>query len=201
MKKAIVVMLEFVFVSVVLISTLFAKGEAVRDYYTRVNIWYENPEVIYSTNYHEGTMIPLGTKVEIVTEKKSKIVFKTVEDGRSYTIVRMKRHTNITTNALLNQYFSRTNIVDSSEYKALPKTAKKSIAAGEIELGMSKEAVLMAYGYPPTHRTPSTTSDRWIYWNQRARNFAVMFSNNVVTEIGERRPPVSRNKTSPSNSR
>jgi len=41
---------------------------------------------------------------------------------------------------------------------------KENIKKGTIAEGMSKEAVLMAYGYPPSHRTAALASDEWAYW-------------------------------------
>ena len=33
---------------------------------------------------------------------------------------------------------------------------------------MSKDAVLMAYGYPPDHKTPKLEDDTWSYWLGRS---------------------------------
>ena len=36
-----------------------------KTFYTTANIWYERPVLIESTNYHKGTVLPIGTKVKI----------------------------------------------------------------------------------------------------------------------------------------
>ena len=52
--------------------------------FTQTNIWYEDPQKIYSTNYHVGTIIPVGTKVQIVRLKGDRIQFKSFDTGRTY---------------------------------------------------------------------------------------------------------------------
>jgi hypothetical protein len=44
-------------------------------YYTKTNIWYEDPGKILSTNYHRGAIIPFCTKVNIISQTKDKISF------------------------------------------------------------------------------------------------------------------------------
>jgi hypothetical protein len=39
-----------------------------------------------------------------------------------------------------------------------------AIKNGVVIAGMSKRAVLISYGYPPEHKTPSLDSNSWLYW-------------------------------------
>jgi len=50
-------------------------------------------------------------------------------------------------------------------------TAKEieAIKTGSLCVGMSKAAVVVAYGYPPEHVTPSLDNDVWTYWMDRFR--------------------------------
>lgn len=57
----------------------------------------------------------------------------------------------------------------------------QAIKEGKLVVGMSKAAVIMAYGYPPEHRTPSLESNTWIYWIDRFRNKAILFDENNRT--------------------
>ncbi len=57
------------FLSVFSASGFAAEGQ----YYTKINIWYEKPSKIMSTNYHKGAMIPVGTEVEIEKSNAKKI--------------------------------------------------------------------------------------------------------------------------------
>ena len=52
---------------------------------------------------------------------------------------------------------------------------KNAIAAGQISPGMSREAVLISWGYPPEHRTASLKSPSWIFWTSRFVNKTLVF--------------------------
>jgi hypothetical protein len=67
-------------------------------------------------------------------------------------------------------------------YQRFSEKEKRNIKLGEIEVGMSKDAVLMAYGYPPAHRTPSLESDQWVYWLNRFVNRPVVFRDGRVSQ-------------------
>ena len=62
---------------------------------------------------------------------------------------------------------------------------RELIHEGKVELGMSKEAVILSRGYPPKHRTMSLNSDTWRYWKNRfdSRNF--IFKNNLLVEFSD----------------
>jgi len=57
------------------------------------------------------------------------------------------------------------------------------IKSGTISEGMSKETVLMAYGYPPSRRRPDLKSGTRTYWDGRFAGFLVIFQNNGLTPI------------------
>lgn len=52
---------------------------------------------------------------------------------------------------------------------------RKGIEAGDVYIGMTKEGVLTALGYPPRHRTPSLEANTWIYWRNRFMTMSVEF--------------------------
>ena len=61
---------------------------------------------------------------------------------------------------------------------------RKGIKDGKAYTGMTKDGVMMALGYPATHRTPSPASNRWIYWTNRFGTIAVLFDEKgIVTGI------------------
>jgi hypothetical protein len=57
------------------------------------------------------------------------------------------------------------------------------ILRGEAGVGMSREAVIMALGYPPSHKTPSLEGEVWTYWRNRFSTFVVEFGNGKVVRI------------------
>jgi hypothetical protein len=59
--------------------------------------------------------------------------------------------------------------------KSLSDIDQKGIREGKAFVGMTKDGVRMALGYPAVHKTPSLKEDRWVYWTNRFRSVAVTF--------------------------
>lgn len=168
-----------------IVSKTEAKDEITGEaYYTTANIWYENASKIYSTNYHRGAILPVGTRVTIKKIRGDKIQFVD-EEGQSFKIIFLKKHSNkrIDIWAYFDQYFSKKNPMrKGGPFQKFSKDEKDNIKMGEIAVGMSKAAVLMSYGYPPSHRTPSLESTKWIYWINRFVNRPVYFKDGKVSK-------------------
>ena len=177
---------------VVLILTsppLYADNFSGKTYYTKTNVWYENPNKILSTNYHRGAILPIGTKVEIHSIKGEKIQFTPDGNAQMFTIINDKKTSTISTDELFNRCFSTEEIqVGGGEYQ-VTEAERENVKIGTIGLGMSKKAVLMAYGYPPTHKTPVLTSNIWYYWYARVSEVNVFFKDDKVFKIETIGPP------------
>ena len=159
-------------------------------YYTSVNIWYENPNKIPSTNYHKGTKLLIGTKVKIISVGKRKIQFIPVDTSQTFTIVHQKKHTRIKLKELFDRYFSKKSaLAKGSCFHDFTENEKENIKNGGIALCMSKVAVIMAYGYPPSHKTPLLSNNIWYYWHSRFQQVIVHFKDNKLYKI-ERIDPV-----------
>jgi hypothetical protein len=181
-------------------SVRAAEPVAGKTFYTTANIWYEKPGYIESLNYHKGQILPLGTKVKIVKAfemipgdhnalapqaQNFERSIRFVDDGgTSYTIVFNPRYAgNMTNWDFFRQYFSENDpMAEGGAFRSLTAEEQKSVLAGEIAAGMSKTAVVMAYGYPPGHKTPSLKSDKWIYWENRSKTRIVYFSDDKVKD-------------------
>ncbi len=57
---------------------------------------------------------------------------------------------------------------------------RKGIMEGKAYIGMTKEGVFTALGYPPTHRTPSLKSNTWVYWRDPRRTTSVTFDQEGI---------------------
>jgi hypothetical protein len=153
-------------------------------YYTSVNIWYENPDKIPSTNYHKGSKLPIGTKVKIISVGDRKIQFVPVDTTVTFTIVHQRRFSKIKLKELFDRYFSKKDILEQEGYfHNLTEKEKECVNNGIISSGMSKVAVIMAYGYPPSHKTPLLSSDVWYYWHSRFQKIIVRFQDNKLYKI------------------
>jgi hypothetical protein len=59
---------------------------------------------------------------------------------------------------------------------------RKGIAGGKAYMGMSKNGVRIALGYPARHRTPSLDSNAWVYWRGRFGTLTIYFDNTEKVE-------------------
>ncbi len=147
-------------------------------YYTAVNIWVEEAGQIFTTNFHRGTILPINTKVKIA-EYSGKGFSFTDGKGTKYKIVYMAKHSNLPVKEVFQRYFSEKEI----PLGKFTREERKNIEAGTIAVGMSKDAVIAAYGYPPSHQTPSLEGKQWKYWQDRVRNFLVLFDKDNKVEV------------------
>ncbi len=179
-----VLLLVFLIMLFYVPSVQAKKKVAGKTFYTTANIWYEHPKKNYSTNYHRGAILPVGTIAKIKKVRSKEIQF-TDENGQPFIITFLKKHSSheMTIWDYFDQYFSEENPMrEGGPFHKLSKDEKDNIEMGEIAVGMSKNAVLMSYGYPPSHRTPSLKSNRWIYWITRFINRPVYFVDGKVSK-------------------
>jgi hypothetical protein len=82
---------------------------------------------------------------------------------------------------LFDHYFgTKDPLADGSAFRALSTLEQENIIAGKVVDGMIKSAVLMAYGYPPSHKMPSLVQDSWIYWLDGKASIIVHFKDGRV---------------------
>ena len=82
-------------------------------------------------------------------------------------------------------------MAEKGAFASLSAEEQKKVKAGEIEAGMSKAAVIMAYGYPPGHKTPSLKLDKWVYWINHFKTRTVYFAEDKVKPEPQPRRRVS----------
>jgi hypothetical protein len=172
-----IVLTIFIFLSIA-VGNCYAKDKL----YTAYNIWkwggYSNAFI----NYKGGKkMIPAGTEVEnppliFYNEPRNNnrlhpkhVFFKTLPDKRKHRIhfvLRFHRR------ATIQEYMAKTFQPKSFEEltAGMTETEINAIKKGKIVDGMSKEAVLVSWGYPPERVTRSLDKDVWVYWiNSRTK--------------------------------
>ncbi|MGH8549040.1 MAG: hypothetical protein ACRERU_10655 [Methylococcales bacterium] len=147
-------------------------------YYTQVGMFYEKGRY-RTTNYGVGIFIPANTAVELV-EFGSKTFFVTVEStGETVEVVNSPKHTNWSLAEAFENLFAR-EPVSLFKFNA---NERKNIETGSIAPGMSKSAVIVARGYPPSHETLNLKRDQWKYWKNRWDTIIVNFKNDRVVDI------------------
>ena len=157
-----------------------------RSLMTCCNIHYETDQV-NDANYFVGSTIPAGTPVKVDAMTGNSVTFTTAE-GKKLTVV----HSYGRDQESMQQWVSKLLVADDPKAKlaTFSKSAQQAVREGRVEKGMTREQVIMSLGYPPTHRTASTTSNEWTYWYNRWVTYKVQFDDQglVANVIGSPAP-------------
>jgi outer membrane protein assembly factor BamE (lipoprotein component of BamABCDE complex) len=156
------------FLAALLVAAVMPAASALADegsktLYAQAN-FFINKGWISSINYRVGTLMPIGTKVELVSLKGSEAVLKVLESGATVKFVNHKA-TGKPTDEIFKTFFGPDN--PAKLLLGLTPEEQEHVKAAEIALGMSREAVLFSLGPPPPQETPSFESETWTYWRQR----------------------------------
>ncbi len=145
-------------------------------YYTKVGFWFEKNKN-YATNYAKGAFVAPGTKVQVVDTDSDEIEITVPELGDTKVkMENVEKYTQVDIKGLFERTFSPTPIKISGSHA-------KAIKSGNVEIGMTKNEVIMARGYPPKHETPTLKMDEWHYWKHRFGRTFIYFKNDKVTSI------------------
>ena len=168
--------------------------EAMRDYQSRMlftccNLHHEGDQ-ISDANYYVGATIPLGTPAQVLGTGGHSVTFSA--DGTKIKL----DHKYGADQEPFQHYLDK--ILVSEDPKArvanLPQAVREAIHDGRVERGMTREQVLLSLGYPPTHRTPSTTANEWLYWYNRWVTYRVAFNDAGTVENVIGRPAPTRDQ-------
>lgn len=139
--------------------------------YARSNL-YLNGDQLSAVNYRTGTLISIGTPIEVVEIRTQSVTARLADGGQNFVFVPYKTP-NVPITDILTLFFSEQPL--DEELAALPEDVKTKVEAGEVAPGMSKEAVMMAIGPPPLHANPKRDENVWRYWSNRFNTFEVEF--------------------------
>jgi hypothetical protein len=145
--------------------------------YTQFSLFYED-KVHRTTNYRSGTFVPVNTGVTFVKANKKEIDVM-LPDGTDLKIENVEKYSGENINGIFHRTFNRTPL-DLAHFSAREKS---SIEAGEVEPGMSKDAVIASLGYPPKHQTPTLKGNQWRYWRSTFGTFIVHFEDDKVQRV------------------
>jgi len=191
MKNLKIVLLVLVMVSLSSVNAPYAKSKGPKPkLYTAYNIWRLPKKEMYCINYKYGSnIIPAGTEVSNAKAIKHDlhndeldnpfISFKIVKEGKTIEIkYRNKYHPGIKIEDYKKMMFTTKTF--SEHTKGMTANEIRAIKAGVLVQGMSKRAVLVAYGYPPEHQTPTLNSNRWRYWTYLGDTKTVFFNKDDI---------------------
>lgn len=164
--------------------------ELLREYSSRslvtcCNIHYETQE-INDANYYVGATLPLGTPVQVQGVTDDSVTF--LGDGHTLTLT----HQYGKDQEPIRQYLDKILVADDPRARvaAYPRAVQDAIRDSRVERGMTREQVILAIGYPPTHRTPSIDASEWLYWYNHWVTYKVQFGadGKVANVIGRPAP-------------
>ncbi len=144
-------------------------------YYARFTIKVDR-NASRSTNYRipsTAASVPINTPVQFVSKRRHRFSMKLVDGGRTFLFEHVRKHTLDTPEEAFSAFFSPEPI-DLSVFSA---KERRAIEAGEVEVGMSRDAVLAAIGPPPAIGTLKTDGPVWKYWRNRWSTFEVRFDD------------------------
>ena len=151
--------------------------------YLGYNLWFDNPREILSLNNKEGKYLPAGLEVDQVKHGRNKIQFRVVKLDQKFLVIFFpKYHRGVRFNEFLDELIQPKNFQQLTA--GLTQFEIDNILAGTVSPGMSKRAVLIAYGPPPQHKTPNTAENTWYYWIRKSgRPIDINFdASGIVTE-------------------
>ena len=138
---------------------------------------------MYSTNYVLGEILPMCTKVVVGNWDYSELSFTVVKTQAKFTYYYRRSSTpeGLATNSA--KYFGIQ--CDSAAVRKMSSADQDGIKHGTAAVGMTKQGVIYAIGYPPSSRTPSIEADQWLYWRSKSKTLVVSFENGIVTATRE----------------
>ncbi len=178
---------QFIVAFVVLLAwvgSAAAEGDAV---YTRYNIHVEKKiaksgEAVYKASYAgyvsppsgEHVILPPNTRIIPVNQRRTftknfsfQVLGKEMSVVYEFDAKRMGMD--------YDQYMAMITSPQPVALEGLNPTDQKGVTDGKAYVGMSKQGIMTALGYPAVHKTPSLDSNVWTYWKNRFSTMRVEF--------------------------
>lgn len=155
---------------------------AERKVYNKYNIHtqMDGPKAFHASyaNYtrcREHFLIPAGTLLTVleIDPNFNSFTFK-LEDGGKIEFEYSAGRMGMSNEKYIELITSPTPI----SLEGFSELDRKGIKEGKALVGMTKDGVLTALGYPASHRTPSLISNSWVYWTNRWGTIRVDFDDN-----------------------
>lgn len=160
--------------------------------YTCCNLRYEaGGDWISDGNYTGNPMIPAGSRIRVAKPAYQATRVRADIEGRPWR---------------LGQDYSRQaeffedwvgKLVDKEDPRARiatwPREVQEAVASGRIALGMTREQVIVALGYPLRNATMSLNNNVWRYWQSSFVQYDVHWTDgrvSRVTRVGSGREPL-----------
>lgn len=182
MRKACHILLLWTTLLLLSSTSVFAEGSddlLGKKLYTQVNMHSLKGKSITWVNYQVDSLIPVNSEVVVETIKGGGVIFTVTKTGERLKLKNKERRSGLDGYAWAKKHFAP----KKRSLKRFNKLEKEGIRTGMAKIGMSKDAILVALGYPPAHKTPSLKGDYWLFWRNRWRKIGVTFTKGKVSNI------------------
>jgi hypothetical protein len=155
--------------------------------YTLTNLHPDDPRpVLYTTNYQRAGLIPVCTRVSIVSlSPNNEMRFRIAETDKEYAYA-FHRGAGEKFEGNIARYFGTE--CPKNDIAKLSEVDQSGIERGVAEVGMSRMGVIYAIGYPPHRTTPDLEGNVWQYWRNKLATFTVEFDDrNRVKHVSWKR--------------
>lgn len=137
--------------------------------YTRYNLHYisqkGNNVASYAnfTDYEGHDFLPYNTKVEVKKWKRGYEI-TAVDSGM---VILFDYSSKNMDGMIGSDYLDLILSASPVSYSDLTPEDEQGIRQGKPIVGMTKQGIMIALGYPAKHRTPSLDDNTWAYWRGR----------------------------------
>ncbi|KPJ63444.1 MAG: hypothetical protein AMS15_00385 [Planctomycetes bacterium DG_23] len=186
------VLKHFIFFSFVIVTGCSQVTDSIRPDYVGKHMWLRTnlramENKVTWDGYLSGRILPAGKRVKILEVNDQLVVF--LLEGRRYYFHYGQAGSTLAAGELLAKFF------ESEPPQALRELEPRSrglIALGEVEVGMTKDEVLLSWGYPHRIREEPTIdksdgqiilADDWVYRESAFGEVALVFSGGRVAKI------------------
>lgn len=151
---------------------------AVLSGYTCCNFHYEK-DWINDGNYAQLPMIPAGSPIRVIDYGRYRASVDI--DGKAFRLGLDYGRTAETT----EQWVAKLIVASDPKVKmaGYPANVRQAIQKGQVMVGMSKEQVIMALGYPLTNENPQLDAPLWRYWWSSFGEYQLHWSGNRVSKV------------------
>jgi hypothetical protein len=123
-------------------------------------------------NYAELPMIPAGTPIEVVSYGRERAAVKV--DGRPMRLGHDYGREQESLDAWVNKIVIRDD--PRGRISSYPAAIQEAIRQGRVMIGMSREQVIVAVGYPLTSENLSLDAPQWRMWRSSHGEYQLNFS-------------------------
>lgn len=158
------------------------------EYYAQYSFFYKTG-IHSAANFREGTLIPINTRIKVRS-----VGGYSVTGGEAFEIATVDgRHKIVVSNdpeksgLTLEEYKNRLLKTTRADLSGYTEQVQDLIRNGEAAIGMTKDMVVKAIGYPPADLTPDINAESWIYrLNLLQKTYVTFDRSGKVTDIFHR---------------